>query len=182
MSELHEALKLLQPRDFSEVPTSDLQPFLQELLSKCELIANSVPPPPGGTPFSSAQLTRPKDNSPATCLDDLTISQARRPPSLPEQEALQNSWGKPVKLSKQDAALGITVFKMAGHDRHGAWFARSSVHEGLGFEKWKRAMMREFPESLEVEGGPGEGNVRGIGGDRRVEEIEVKGLGKLEGE
>ena len=73
------------------------------------------------------------------------------------------------------------MFKMAGHDRHGAWFARTSVHEGLGFSKWKRAMMREFPESLEVEGGPGVGNVRGIGGDKRLEDIEVEGVGKLEG-
>jgi hypothetical protein len=70
---------------------------------------------------------------------------------------------------------------MAGHDRHGAWFARTSVHEGLGFEKWKKAMMREFPESLAVQGGPGEGNIRGIGGDRRLESKVAGGVGKLEG-
>jgi hypothetical protein len=94
---------------------------------------------------------------------------------------LQKSWGKPLKLAAKEASMGISVFKMAAHDRHGAWFARTSVHEGLGFSKWKRALMREFPESLAVQGGPGEGNVRGIGGDRRLEDIEVPGLGKLEG-
>lgn len=73
------------------------------------------------------------------------------------------------------------MYKMAGHDRHGAWFARRSVHEGLGFGKWMRAMKREFPVSLAVEGGPGVGSVRGIGADRRVEVEEVEGVGKLEG-
>lgn len=70
---------------------------------------------------------------------------------------------------------------MAGNDRHGAWFARRSVHEGLGFTKWKRAMQREFAKSLAVEGGPGEGSVRGIGADRRLERKVVDGVGQLDG-
>lgn len=41
-------------------------------------------------------------------------------------------------------------------------------------------MMKEFPESLEVQGGPGEGNIRGIGGDQRLEDMTVEGVGKLE--
>ncbi|KAI4655097.1 uncharacterized protein J4E79_008162 [Alternaria viburni] len=179
MSELHEALACLRPKEFSDVPTDNLSTFLSEILAKAEVIANSVPPPPNGTPYESSQRTR-TEQEPATGSKDLTISQVRRPPPAPEHEELQKSWGKPVKLGNNDAATGMSVYKMAGKDRHGAWFSRSSVHEGLGFEKWKRAMKREFPESLEVQGGPGEGNIRGIGGDQRLEDMTVNGVGQLQ--
>ena len=42
-------------------------------------------------------------------------------------------------------------------------------------------MEQEFPETLEVQGGPGEGNIRGIGGERRVEKTVVDGVGNVEG-
>lgn len=178
MTELHRALECLRPKDFADVPVDDLETFLPDIFAKAELIANSVPPPPNGTPYESAHRSR-NDANGAKCAADLTISKARRP-TPKEQENLQKSWGKPLKLGAKEAATGISVFKMAGNDRHGAWFARTSVHEGLGFAKWQKAMMREFPASLEVQGGPGEGNVRGIGGDRRLEDIDIEGLGKLE--
>ena len=76
----------------------------------------------------------------------------------------------------------MAVYKLAGKDGKGAWFARRSVHEGLGFRKWKLGLQKEFPESLKVQGGPGEGNIRGIGGERVVESISVDGMGQLEGE
>lgn len=69
---------------------------------------------------------------------------------------------------------------MAGKDRHGAWFARRSVHEGMGFEKFKRAVQREFPESLAVQGAPGEGAIRGLTGDRRLERLDVEDKGRVE--
>jgi hypothetical protein len=180
MAELHEALACLRPKDFSDVPTDNLEQFLPEILAKAELIMNSVPPPPNGTPYELSQRTR-TDQRPATSAKDLTVSQVRRPPPASEHEELQKSWGKPLKLGNADAATGMSVFKMAGKDRHGAWFSRTSVHEGLGFEKWKYAMQREFEESLQVQGGPGEGNVRGIGGDQRLEYMTVDGVGQLQG-
>lgn len=70
---------------------------------------------------------------------------------------------------------------MGGKDGRGSWFARRSVHEGLGFKKWKKAMEREFPETMKVQGGPGEGNIRGIGGETRVAYKEIESVGKLEG-
>jgi len=179
MAELHEALACLRPKEFSDVPTDNLEAFLPDILAKAEIIANSVPPPPNGTPYESSQRTR-TEQQPATSSKDLTISQVRRPPPAPEHEELQKSWGKPVKLGNNEAATGMSVFKMAGKDRHGAWFSRSSVHEGLGFDNWKRAMKSEFPESLQVQGGPGEGNIRGIGGDQRLEDMTVDGLGQLQ--
>jgi len=178
--QLHEALACLRPKQFSDIPVDDLAPLLKDIFAKAEFIVNSVPPPPGGSPYESTQRSRTDANG-ATSAAELTVSKARRPPAQGEQKKIQDAWGKPLKMSSKDAETGISVYKMAGHDRHGAWFARSSVHEGLGFAKWKRAMMREFPESLAVKGGPGEGNVRGIGGDRKLEEIEVEGIGKMEG-
>lgn len=180
MSQLQQALEYLRPKDFSEVPTEDAHDFLSELLSKAELIANSVPPPPEGMSFETSKRSRIDANG-AFSAADLTVSKVRRPPIEGSHAELQKAWGKPLKMSAKDTATGISVFKMAGHDRHGAWFARTSVHEGLGFSKWKKAMMREFPESLAVQGGPGEGNVRGIGGDKRLEDITVAGLGRLQG-
>ncbi|KAF1945730.1 hypothetical protein EJ02DRAFT_395410 [Clathrospora elynae] len=179
MAELHKALECLRPKEFSDIPTNNLEAFLPEILANAELIANSVPPPPNGTPYESSQRTRSSEQ-PATTAADLTTSEVRRPPPAKEHEELQKAWGKPLKLGNKEVATGMSVFKMAGHDRHGAWFSRTSVHEGLGFAKWKRAMLREFPESLEVQGGPGEGNVRGIGGDQRLEDIEVDGIGQLQ--
>ncbi|KAF2114472.1 hypothetical protein BDV96DRAFT_576870 [Lophiotrema nucula] len=179
MSELQKALESLRPVDYEDVPLTDLKSYLSDLFSNAELIANSVPPPPNGTPYDTAKPTRTTP-APATSAADLTVSNVRRPAPAPHHAELQKSWGKPLKLGAKEQALGISVFKMAGHDRHGAWFARTSVHEGLGFAKWKRAMMREFPESLAVQGGPGEGNIRGIGGDKRLEDITVEGIGKLE--
>jgi hypothetical protein len=180
MSELHAALACLRPKDFSDVPTDSLETFLPEILANAELIANSVPPAPNGTPYESSRRTR-TSSQPAANAADLTTSEVRRPPPAKAHADLQKAWGKPVKLGAKDAATGMSVFKVAGHDRHGAWFARTGVHEGLGFSKWKESMQREFPESLEVQGGPGEGNVRGIGGDQRLEQITVDGIGKLEG-
>ncbi|OCK81289.1 hypothetical protein K432DRAFT_381439 [Lepidopterella palustris CBS 459.81] len=179
MSQLHEALSTLRPKDFADVPLDELNVFLADIFAQAELIANSVPPPPGGCDFQSSRRSRSDVNG-ATSASEITVSPARPPPPAPAHAELQQSWGKPLKLSAKDSVLGISVFKMAGSDRHGAWFARRSIHEGLGFEKWRRAMMREFPESLAIQGGPGEGNVRGIGGDRRLESKTVNGVGKLE--
>ncbi|PIB01449.1 hypothetical protein CB0940_01452 [Cercospora beticola] len=59
--------------------------------------------------------------------------------------------------------------------------AMAHVHEGLSFERMKRAMMRELVHSSKVSGGPGAGAVRGIAADRRLERFDLPGLSaKLE--
>ncbi|KAF2139629.1 uncharacterized protein K452DRAFT_275070 [Aplosporella prunicola CBS 121167] len=176
---LHEALECLRPKDFSDVPLDQLEGFLHETFGKAELIVNSVPQPPGGTDFQAATRTR-KDVNGAHNASEITAAEARGPPLDPSFEELHKAWGKPVKLGAKENQMGISVWKMAGADRHGAWFARRSVHEGMGFAKWKKAMQREFAESLATQGGPGEGAIRGIGGDRRLEESVVEGVGKME--
>jgi hypothetical protein len=177
MAALHEALKTLGPIDHAETPTNDLKPFLSNAFTNGQLIVDSVPIPP---PPTTALDTRPRSSSTASSSSDIAPSNARTPPPASHVEALQKEW-KPVKLAANANPLGMNVYKLGGKDGKGAWFARRSVHEGLGFSKWKKALEREFPETMKVQGGPGEGNIRGIGGEKRVEFQHVEGLGKLEG-
>ncbi|KAL9094616.1 MAG: hypothetical protein Q9165_003175 [Trypethelium subeluteriae] len=179
MSQLQSALSTLGPINFDDIPLSDLNAFMSNAFTQAETIANSVPPPPGGDDFLHSKPSTSRVNS-AHNAATMTVSSARPPPPQPSHVELQKGWGKPMKVNPKENPLGISLYKMAGHDRHGAWFARSSVHEGLGFDKWRTAMKREFLESMAVEGGPGAGCVRGIGVDQRLDKKEVEGLGALE--
>ena len=85
-----------------------------------------------------------------------------------------------MKYGKKDNPLEVALYKMAGHDRHGQWYARHQVEEGLGFDKFKKALLREFPETLLTQGAPGAGAKRGLSAEKRVERIEVDGVGRVE--
>ena len=180
MSKLHEALRTLEPIEFANVPMDQLDSFLKQIFSKAELAINSVPFPAGGDDFLSASLSH-SDSNVAKSSAEMTLSSARPPPRKSSYAELQKQWGKPIKLNAKENPLGTTMYKMAGNDRHGAWFARSSVHEGIGFSKFKKALLREFPETLKVDGGPGAGSIRGIGADKRFERKIIDGVGSLEG-
>ncbi|KAL8670563.1 MAG: hypothetical protein Q9168_004911, partial [Polycauliona sp. 1 TL-2023] len=180
MAALHAALQSLGPSDFSSVPTEESQTkdYLQNLFTQAQIIIDSIPPPievPSTTSPCSKTTT-----SAASSASDLLASSARSVPIDPANSSLQKEWSKPIKLGAKENPLAMSVYKMAGKDGRGAWFARRSVHEGLGFRKWKLGLQREFPETMEVQGGPGEGNIRGIGGERRVEKIVIDGVGTIE--
>ncbi|EME87917.1 uncharacterized protein MYCFIDRAFT_96822, partial [Pseudocercospora fijiensis CIRAD86] len=181
MAELHDALRYLGPVDWSDVPKDQeaLEQYLTDCFAAGELICNSVPPLADGTPFNASKPHHDTPNS-ASSHRDIHPSAARSPPPHPDHEALQKHWGKPMKFNQKQNPLKISLYKMAGHDRHGAWFARRCVTEGLGFAKFKAAMMRELAETMTVSGGPGAGAIRGLGADRRLERVEVPGIGKLE--
>ena len=170
---LHEALAHLRAKPFSDIPTDDLEPYLRTTLTTAHTIANSVPPAAHYSPVAA-----PTPNSP---------SPSPAPPphhtagsSTDDIRGLWTAWGKPVKLSARDNPLALAVYKMAGADRHGAWFARRSLHRGLGFGAWRAAMAREFDASLAAGGGPGHGAVRGIAADRRIHECAVEGVARLQ--
>ncbi|RDW71252.1 hypothetical protein BP6252_07815 [Coleophoma cylindrospora] len=181
MAALHNALKSLGPTEYSDVPISSpeaLTPYLSDAFSAAQLIVDSVPnAAPSGNSVTSEQ--RERASSTASNASEMEISDARSSPPPADVEALQKEW-KPVKLNPRDNPLGISVYKLGGKDGKGAWFARKSVHEGLGFTKWKKSLEREFPETLKVQGAPGEGNIRGIGGERRVEYKSIEGVGNVE--
>ncbi|KAL1297154.1 hypothetical protein AAFC00_004730 [Neodothiora populina] len=179
MAELHQALQMLSPVEWSDVPVDNLEPFLRQIFDAGEIICDSVPPPAGGVDFAEAKPVHAEPDS-ASNAQEIVASEARAAPPHPDHADLQKAWGKPLKVGAKENPLGISVYKMAGKDRNGAWFGRRSVHEGISFTKFKKAMQREFAESLAVQGGPGEGNVRGIGGDQRLERKKVDGVGQLE--
>ncbi|KAL8803543.1 MAG: hypothetical protein Q9182_003144 [Xanthomendoza sp. 2 TL-2023] len=181
MAALHSALQSLGPSDFSSVPTEELgtKEYLQHLFAQAQTIVDSVPIAAESSPTPTRSRSNTTTSGPSGA-SDLTISSARSDPIDPVNTLLQKEWGKPIKLGAKENPMGISVYKMAGKDSRGAWFARRSVHEGLGFRKWKLGLQREFPESMEVQGSPGEGNIRGIGAERRLEKIEADGVGAIE--
>ncbi|QIW96044.1 hypothetical protein AMS68_001562 [Peltaster fructicola] len=179
MAALHEALTSLSPVDWSEIPQDSLETYVEDILKAAELICSSVPPPPNGTSFAESTPVSTQANT-ASSHKDMHPSTARPLPPHEEYEELQGQWGKPMKFSSKENPLEVAVYKMAGKDRHGGWFARRSIHEGIGFSKFRDAMRREFAESLKVEGGPGAGCIRGIAADKSLEGHDVEGIGRVE--
>ncbi|TAQ83804.1 hypothetical protein B7494_g7877 [Chlorociboria aeruginascens] len=180
MAALHDALKYLGPVDFSDLSIDDLRPFLSEAFNYAQLIVDSVPiPAPPDDSASPIGRSRSNTASSASSASEVLPSSARSSPPPQDVEALQKEW-KGVKMNPRENPLGMSVYKLGGKDGKGAWFARRSVHEGLGFTKWKKALEREFPETMKVQGAPGEGNIRGIGGERRVAYSKINGVGKME--
>lgn len=184
MAALHSALQILSPTSFESVPTaeSEAKDYLKDIFSKARLIIDSVPPPPVDGSLAGVRSRANTSASDVSGTSEVSTSSVRSDPFDPANTMFQKEWGRAIKLSAKDNPLGMAVYKAAGRDGRGAWFARRSVHEGMGFKKWKMGLQKEFPESMEVQGGPGEGNVRGIGGERRVESISVNGLGMIEGD
>ncbi|KAI9740702.1 MAG: hypothetical protein M1818_004667 [Claussenomyces sp. TS43310] len=181
MTAIHEALKSLSPTPWESVPLDDLNDYLTESFSAGQLLVDSVPIPDPSAPTPVTGRSRSNTaSSTASSASEISISNARSTPPAPDIETSQKAWGKPMKINPKENSLGMSVYKLAGKDGKGAWFARRSVHEGLGFSKWKKALQAEFPETMKIQGGPGEGNVRGIGGERRVEYKDVEGVGKAE--
>ena len=184
MAALHESLKSLSPVAFDSVPAdpTELSSFLRKHFSTCQLLIDSVPPPPpppDSDPYEQRNRSH-TTSSTASGVSDILQSALRSELPIAEHEQLQKEWGKPLKLSSKENPLGISVYKLSGKDGKGAWFARRSVHEGLSFDKWKSGLEKEFPESVDVEGGPGAGKVRGIGGEKLIERLETD-RGTMEG-
>ncbi|KAI9806218.1 MAG: hypothetical protein M1825_006333 [Sarcosagium campestre] len=180
MAALHSALQILSPTEFTSVPQDDLESYLKEAFSKAQMLVNSVPIPDEKSTPDAGRSRSNTTSSLASSASEMSLSSARPAAPITEHAVLQKEWGKPLKLAAKDNPLGMSVYKLSGKDGRGSWFARRSVHEGLGFKAWKKSLQQEFPESLQVQGGPGEGNIRGIGGERKVETKVAHGTGKLE--
>ena len=183
MAALHSALQSLSPVEYVSVPVDQLKDYLVQHFSAARILIDSVPINPSDPSTPSVGRSRANTTlSTASGVSEISASSARSAPPIAAHAALQKEWGKPIKLSAKENALAMGVYKLGAKDGRGAWFARRSVHEGIGFSKWRKALEREFPASMEVQGAPGEGNIRGIGGERRVERKVVDGVGTMEGE
>lgn len=177
---LHEPFKTLGPInwDFGDIHEPEeearVRKFLNQTFHDADYLANSIP---SDSALPSQQNGRPRAS---TDPNRLPMSTRRHQPSERSKE-LSKEW-KEVKVNPKENPLGLSVYKLAGKDGKGAWFARRSVHEGQDFDKWKLAMEREFAETMKVKGKPGSGKIRGIGADNRLEYMKLDGCGKLEGE
>lgn len=90
---------------------------------------------------------------------------------------LRKEWKECKVSNTKENPLGINVYKLSAKDGKGSWFARRSVHKDVAFDKWRAGLEREFAESIKryQENGtePGTGNIRGIGGEKRLECLNV---------
>ncbi|KAH8673676.1 hypothetical protein BX600DRAFT_433291 [Xylariales sp. PMI_506] len=176
MANPHEAFTALAPIDWSTIDQAKLKPFLTDIFMDAQCLIDSIP-----LSLNTKASLQPNPGRRPRAVTDPSATKlpARAPQSSERAERLRNEW-KEVQVNPRDNPLGINVYKLASKDRKGAWFARRSVHEGLTFEKWKLGMETEFAESLQVQGKPGDGKIRGIGADKRVENTVVDGCGKVE--
>jgi hypothetical protein len=175
MAALQEALAYLGPVAWDAVPQSspdELRAYAEEIFSQARLIIDTVPEPPAYLNLSLGSSMSSKD------LDILSRSSQIARSQLP---SLQKEWGKPINTNNpKENPLNITMYKLNGKDGKGAWFARRSLHEGLPFSRWKAKMQIEMEETLktrEVELKQGKvpsTAIRGIGGDRRFETVEIQ--------
>ncbi|POR34827.1 Putative PH domain-containing protein C19A8.02 [Tolypocladium paradoxum] len=180
MASHHEPLKALGPIGWADVPQDGLETFLAGVFAEAQTVVESIPSP--ATPSARATPTgraRAKTDSAVVYADlQKSLSLPGAPSSAGAADQLRKEW-KEVKVNPRDNPLGISVYKLAGKDGKGAWFARRSVHEGLPFDRWKCSLEREFAETMKVQGSPGSGNIRGIGADRNVEHRVVEDVGHL---
>lgn len=187
----HEPLKALGPIDWSDVSRDDdLSPFMTSTFSQAQTIIDSIPtpartPPPGrARSHTNSSVLRFSDSpSPAGGREHANTtaneSEAAAAAAVAHAAQLQKEW-KEVKVPPKDNPMNITVYKLPAKDGRGAWFARRSVHDGLSFDKFKLGLKREFSETMKAFNGPGTGNVRGIGAERRAEHHACDGVGKTE--
>lgn len=188
----HDPLKALGPIDWSDVPQDNLNHFLSSTFSQAQTVINSIPiPPKQNRPPQTGRVRSHTDSSVNTGFDPSRRSgrQHANTTAAADNEAaaiaaahaaqLQKEW-KEVKITPRDNPLDISVYKLSAKDGRGAWFARRSIHNEIPFDKFKLGLEREFAETMKNTTGPGTGNVRGIGAERRAEHVLCEGLGKAE--
>ncbi|KAI0460705.1 hypothetical protein F5B21DRAFT_498640 [Xylaria acuta] len=90
---------------------------------------------------------------------DLLSLPSRAAESPDHAKGLRKEW-KEVKLNPRENPLGLSMYKLAAKDG-------------------KVGMEREFAERLKVQGQPGDGKIRGLGADKRVEDQTVDSLYQL---
>ncbi|PGH17355.1 hypothetical protein AJ79_01239 [Helicocarpus griseus UAMH5409] len=203
MASLHSALQSLGPINFNDIPSDPnaRRSAIDKLLADACLLVESVPfhqPPASLHPNGDSNNIDSNNNNNTT--DEIarvgTITSSSAQPASPNLSAdfstLQKEWGKPVnKLNNhKENPLQIPVYKLGAKDGKGAWFARRSVHEGLPFETWRAKLKGEFEETMKLRRGKKldetesleKGKIRGLGCERRIEEVEVFGGGNGDGE
>ncbi|KAK4239614.1 hypothetical protein C8A03DRAFT_13993 [Achaetomium macrosporum] len=172
-------------KDLSSRDPSSLDELLTSTLASAELLIESLPTPTPPPPLSTAGAGKGGGRARSHTDSDVghhpqSPTSARPAKARDEKETeiikkLQKEW-KDLKIPQggSNNPHNISMFKMSAKDGKYAWFARRSLHRSEGpFELWEAALRREMGETLarvEREPGrePGTGNIRGIGGERRI--------------
>ncbi|KAK9779207.1 putative DUF3074 domain-containing protein [Seiridium cardinale] len=171
----HEVFKALAPVDWDTINQDDLKTFLTNTFTDAQSLIDSIP-----ISLTSQSTPSASNGRPRSATDPAGPRLPERAPKISDRaEHLRKEW-KEVQVNPRDNPLGVNVYKMSSKDKKGAWFARRSLHHGLSFDQWKHGMQAEFAESLKVQGGPGEGKIRGIGADQKVVDTTVDGCGRME--
>ncbi|ROW12333.1 hypothetical protein VMCG_00425 [Cytospora schulzeri] len=194
----HEPLKALAPIPWADVTSADLKNFLTTTFSHAQTVIDSIPPLPAAAITAQQSSGRARSHTessvPAhsfdqaertgrdhanTTTDASSSAAAAAAAAHAAAQQLRKEW-KEVKVPPRDNPMEMSVFKLAGKDGRGAWFARRSLHRGVAFDKFRLGLEREFGETMKNSKGPGTGNVRGIGAERRAEHVVCDGVGKAE--
>ncbi|KAK4230869.1 hypothetical protein QBC38DRAFT_468129 [Podospora fimiseda] len=172
----HSPFQSLAPLAWSSLTPESLPSLLGDTFSNAQILIDSIPPLPSSSSTTGHTRTR-SQTAPVTsqpCSESLS----------PDVLKLRKDWTAVKPMAASSNPHNITVYKLSAKDGKGAWFARRSVHHGIhDFEKWEEALRKEFGETLkrgEEKDMPGQGNIRGIGAEKRVERVVVEGVGLME--
>lgn len=176
----HEPFKALGPIDWTTVSAHEdagsLPSTLAATLADAQTIVDSIP-----GPVTTAGSNNPTGR-PRAATDSAAVGPA--PTGGAAAAALRPDW-KEVKLGggPRDNPHAVSVYRLAARDGRGTWFARRSLHRGVGFARWRAGLQAEFDETLKRAnpGEPGTGNIRGIGAEKRVEARDLGDDGLLRG-
>ncbi|EPS36049.1 hypothetical protein H072_10405 [Dactylellina haptotyla CBS 200.50] len=205
-ADLYKALANLSPIDGSTLPDDEpsLEPFLDTTFENAAIIIDTLPiPPPPPKPLPTTVRSRAgtvssiasgTSNNSSSTSSRLTITPSPVRPNAPDDASVFTKDWKEIKPGGANPH-DIKVYKLAAKDGNGAWFARRSVHEGIGFARFRKGLRREFEESLGRRMGQSRENVgtdedwagmvipagvRGIGAERRLERKVAKGVGRID--
>ncbi|CEJ54300.1 hypothetical protein PMG11_00619 [Penicillium brasilianum] len=181
MAALHDALQILLPTSWDQVPQSPdaLREYVREIFKSGRLIGESLPDPPPYDREEYHELESQATNSRSSTR--IAPSSARVGETDSEITSIQKQWGKPIKMGgAKDNPLGLHVWKLSSNDGKGSWFGRRSIHDGLPFSRWRKKLSSEYEETLKVnrrkieKGETPNHCIRGIGAEEKVESVEVK--------
>ncbi|KAJ9158397.1 Reticulocyte-binding protein 2 a [Coniochaeta hoffmannii] len=183
----HEPFKVLGPIDWTEISSqseSDTLPsFLSTTFASAQTLIDSIPEISKSGPASTGRARAATDSA-ALAPHVTTASTTQTTGDAEVAGKIRKDW-KEVKVGAKENPMGISVWKLSAKDGKGAWFARRSVHKELPYERWRAGLEREFEETLrrneraKGDGEIGAHRIRGIGAERRVEDLTVEGVAKL---
>lgn len=179
----HEPLKALGPIDWTAVTGDDLKHFLNTTFLHAQTVVDSIPaatkPQQAGRARSHTDSSVTFDPASRHHTNTSASADASTATAAAHAAKLQKEW-KEVKIPPRDNPCSMSVYKLAGKDGRGAWFARRSMHEGISFDKFRLGLEMEFGHTLQHTTGPGTGNIRGIGAERKAEHLECDGVGQAD--